>query len=139
MEVGYKKPPVSIETQFKPNNAGKPVGARMKQVTQFRRYLEKKRAVNDLGEEIDKKLFLLKTQLEKAEQGDTVAAKFCMDYAGYKPVERVEMDDGEGDKSFQSEQDELDFRRNRIIELQREAIKRSGEVVNEAEAIIAQP
>jgi hypothetical protein len=138
MEVGYKKPPISTETQFKPNNAGKPVGARMKQVTQFRRYLEKKRTVETAtGEEVDGKTFLLKTQLDKAiDEKDTAAAKFCMDYAGYKPVEKLEVESKDTEE-FSSEQEEREFLRLELIEIERMAIEKSDSILQNAELIIS--
>jgi hypothetical protein len=130
-----------------PRRINKPVGARMTQVTQFRKFLEKKRAITEDGEEIDRKTWLLKVQYDKAQnEGDTAAAKFCLDYAAFKPVEKLEIESQEVTE-FSSEQEELLTLKLEIesidrqiaeIELERKAIEKGDSMVESAEKILSE-
>ncbi len=74
-----------------PNPTGRPLGARESQIVAFRKFLERPRGVTSDGVVLDHKTVILKHQFDKAAEGDTNAAKFCMDYAGYKPTDKIEL------------------------------------------------
>lgn len=98
-----------------PRRINKPVGAKTRQITRARRILEKAskppegygvEQIDMEGEQITEADAVYLIQLAKAKLGDKDAAKFVMDYAGFKPSEHIEMESKDVD-AFSSEEEEL--------------------------------
>lgn len=136
--VGYKRPP--IETRFKPGVGTKPVGAKMRQITRARRLLEKAaklpafegiELLNLEGEQLTEADAVYVVQLAKARLGDKDAAKFVMDYAGFKPSEHIELENKDV-AEFPSEEEEREYRIRRMQDL----LTDTDGVVSEAQKIV---
>lgn len=138
----YMNPPK--EHRFTPGQSGNPNGRPKGAVSimkRFQRFLDEPDK-DDPTLSRGEKLFLKYVGIaekagEECEYADGQRAfNAVLDRAYGKPVQRAEIDDGKGNKQFASEAEHREFNRQRLIALQRKAIERTDEVVNEAENIL---
>jgi hypothetical protein len=80
----------------------------------------------------------IRQQAKKAREGDTYAFKTLMEFTFGKALQKIETETKEVTE-FSSEAEERAYLLETIATIERTAIERSGEIVNEAESIIAKP